>query len=238
MPSATQAIRIYCELADWHQEQGQPQQRDRFLVLAADAALAAGQREEAERLRHRLLQLNPHHLLKPYASFAEALRAGDVQSYLTALRQSHPWEAAERLLATLRPDEAGGRNGPPDDVPEPPVFRVRHEEDEPKPVPARPRQVPPPHARSVEPPLPLAQPMASVPTKPRGAPPPRPAPRPQPLAFDPDPSPLPARRPRPVEVEESAHGDGEVVPLLLFALLLAAGVGLAVYTFARPFFAP
>lgn len=238
MPSATQAVRIYCELADWHQQQGQPQQRDRFLVLAADAALAAGQRDEAERLRHQLLQLNPHHLLKPYGSFAEATRAGDVQSYLTALRQSHPWEAAERLLATLRSEEPGGHDEPPDDEPGPPVFRVRHEETEPRLVPPRPRQAPPPHPRPSEPPIPLAQPLGAVPTKPRGTSPPRPTPRLQPFPLDPEPGPLPTRRPRQADTEDLSHGGGEMIPLLLFALVLAAGVGLAVYTFVRPFFSP
>jgi hypothetical protein len=104
MPTADQSIRVYSELATLCDRQGQPQVRDRFLVLAADAALSAGRAEEAERLRQRLLQHNPHHLLKPYASFAEAMAAPDVQSYVSALRRSHPFDAAEQLLQTLRKD--------------------------------------------------------------------------------------------------------------------------------------
>ena len=65
MPSTEQTVRTYRELAEDYGRQGQAQMRDRFLVLAADAALAAGQTEEAEHLRGRLLQHNPHHLLKP-----------------------------------------------------------------------------------------------------------------------------------------------------------------------------
>src|SRR5947209_3651772 len=75
--------------------------RDRFLVLAADAALAAGQDAEAERLRGRLLQHNPHHLLKPYSSFAEAMASADVQNYVSALRRNHPYDKAENLLINL-----------------------------------------------------------------------------------------------------------------------------------------
>jgi hypothetical protein len=104
MPTADQSIRVYTELATLCDRQGQPQMHDRFLVLAADAALTAGRADEAERLRQRLLQHNPHHLLKPYASFVEAMGAPDVQSYVTALRRSHPHDAAEQLLQTLRKD--------------------------------------------------------------------------------------------------------------------------------------
>ena len=60
-------LRVYRELADWYERQRQPQMRDRFLVLAADAAQTAGRADEAERLRLRLLKVNPHHMLKPYA---------------------------------------------------------------------------------------------------------------------------------------------------------------------------
>src|SRR5262245_63146051 len=102
MASAEQATQIYRELAEGYGRQGQAQMRDRFLVLAADAALAAGQKDEAERLRGRLLQHNPHHLLKPYSSFAEAMKSADVQNYVGALRRSHPYDKAETMLEELR----------------------------------------------------------------------------------------------------------------------------------------
>src|SRR5438132_837833 len=101
MPSIGEIVRVYRELAEIYESQGQAQMRDRFLVLAADASLTAGKAEEAERLRNRLLQLNPHHLLKPYSSLEEALKSVDVRNYVTALRRSHPYEKAEHLLATL-----------------------------------------------------------------------------------------------------------------------------------------
>lgn len=95
-------LRVYKELADWYERQGQPSMRDRFLVLAADAALTAGLAEEAERLRQRLLQTNPHHLLKPYTSFAQAIRAPDVQTYVRNLRLNYHLGTAENLLRSLR----------------------------------------------------------------------------------------------------------------------------------------
>src|SRR4051812_17384469 len=88
--SAELILNVYRELADRYQQRGQPAMRDRFLVLAADAAHAAGLSDEAEHLRQRLLQANPHHLLKPYGSFAEALDSSSVQIYVQDLRINYP----------------------------------------------------------------------------------------------------------------------------------------------------
>ena len=101
MTAALQAVDTYRKLADWHHNHGQPQHRDRFLVLAADSAFADGRTDEAERLRQRLLRFTPHHLLKPYASFGQALNASDVQTYLSDLRRSYPVHVAADLLASL-----------------------------------------------------------------------------------------------------------------------------------------
>src|SRR5690349_14253294 len=117
MPSAEETIRVYRELAEDYGRQGQGQMRDRFLVLAADAALAAGQQEEAERLRSRLLQHNPHHLLKPYSSFAEAMKSADVQNYVGTLRRTHPIEKVEKLL------QGQGAQAGPSSRKEPPQGR-------------------------------------------------------------------------------------------------------------------
>ena len=90
MPTADQTIRVYQELATLCDRQGQSQMHDRFLVLAADAAWGSGRADLAEQIRTLLLQHNPHHLLRPYASFAEAVNSPDVHSYVSALRRSHP----------------------------------------------------------------------------------------------------------------------------------------------------
>src|SRR5262249_17777926 len=98
MPVTDRVIQVYEELATSHERQDQGRQRDLFLVLAADAALALGQRDRAERFRQRLLHGNPHHLLKPFGSFSEALRSPDVQMFVEDLRRLCPPETADKLL--------------------------------------------------------------------------------------------------------------------------------------------
>jgi hypothetical protein len=114
MPAAERRIIVYRDVADCYDRCGQESMRDRFLVLAADAALSSNQIDEAERLRSHLLQRNPHHLLKPYASFEEAMKSVDVQNYVAALRRSHPFEKAEYLLETLRPPSSRSSELPDD----------------------------------------------------------------------------------------------------------------------------
>jgi len=103
MPTADERVSSYRELAECYDRLGQDIMRDRFLVLAAEAALASHRKVEAEQIRTELLRLNPHHLLMPYASFEEAMKSIDVLNYVAALRQSHPFENAELLLEVLRP---------------------------------------------------------------------------------------------------------------------------------------
>lgn len=91
---------MYEELAQRHEERQEARQRDVFLVLAADAALAAGRADEAERLRKRLLQLSPHSMLRPYASFTEAMQSSDIQDFVGDLRRQFPPSHAEKLLRT------------------------------------------------------------------------------------------------------------------------------------------
>jgi hypothetical protein len=88
----------YEQLAERFEREQEPRQRDNLLVLAADAALTAGQPEEAERLRRRLLELNPHHLLRPFASFADALQSPDIKDLVADLRRQYPPEYAQRLV--------------------------------------------------------------------------------------------------------------------------------------------
>ena len=95
-------LSVYRELADRYDHLGQVSMRDRFLILAADAALEGGRAGEAETLRQRLLQGSRHHMLRPYYSFAEAACAADVQSYLHDLRTNYPLEVAQQLLDSLK----------------------------------------------------------------------------------------------------------------------------------------
>jgi hypothetical protein len=93
---------LYRDLADGYASRGQPQFRDRFLVLAADTALSEGDGDAAERFRQRLLGFNPHHLLKPYSSFTQAMQIADVQTYVQDLRKNYPPDVARGLLRSLQ----------------------------------------------------------------------------------------------------------------------------------------
>lgn len=89
---------LYEELADRSERRGDARQRDIFLVLAADAALANGRTDQAERLRQKLLDLSPHNLLRPFASLSEAMHSSDIREYVNDLRLQFPPEKAEKML--------------------------------------------------------------------------------------------------------------------------------------------
>jgi hypothetical protein len=112
-------VRVYQDLAFLYAQQGQAQMRDRFLVLAADAMQSAGRLDEAEKLRQRLLQVNPHNLFKPFRSVAEAMKTADVKSYVDGLRRTYPPEKAAQLLESMRGDkpESDSKSGPKDSAP-------------------------------------------------------------------------------------------------------------------------
>ena len=233
-------LRIYRELADWYERQRQPQMRDRFLVLAADAALLAGKNDEAERLRVRLLKVNPHHMLKPYPSFAQALKAPDVLTYVKDLRVNYPADVAEDLLRTLQADEKRPPAAGEAALPLPPAPVAEHElffDDKP-PEPDLAPTAPAPRAHAAANPpqtIPLQEPMPTRPLPVRAAPPraepvrPR-RPLPAPLAVEPAVAP-----PHPA-AEPAARTSWMAV--LLFLLVLATGAALAAFTFLRPYLPP
>jgi hypothetical protein len=235
MAVSTQTVSLYRELADLHEQQGQPQLRDRFLVLAADAALAAGKGDDAERIRAVLLQLNPHHLLQPYPTFAEAAKTADIQNYLKEQRKRYPPEAAEQLLESLRRDAGENLRVPPT-LPvvnlgieseegdageeEPPkVFRLRPDPTKLNP----PRPQPParttqgPRKTAVPPALatPLAQPVAPRPTS----------------VYRLAPEPGPFLKKSESDEESREAPTGRWVATLLFVITLLGGLALAAHTF-------
>jgi len=226
MASSDRVIRVYQELADYHHRRKEAPLRDRFLVLAADAALCAGRAEEAERLRGRLLQLNPHHLLKPYASLAEAAKSPDVQSYIAGLRRTYMPESAEHLLESLK----AGRQGepePPDSAAEAPkVYRLQGAGEDQKIDPAAARPAVPARAGK---PVPASTPAAGTRN---AAPPPAKRARAMPQSPSQQPGSPVGRLP---DAGKPGAPAGAWVATLLFLLTLAAGLILAFYIFARPF---
>jgi hypothetical protein len=186
MDPLVNTLRVYKELAAWYEARGQAPMRDRFLVLAASAAQEAGGNEEAEQLRLRLLRGNPHHMLKPYSSFKQALQAEDVHSYLQALRTNYPREVAEDLLRSLQTGEQAWQapdTGPLQPVTPPPI--VPPAPAPPTPSPAQPPPVTPGRVEAVE---------ETIPPRPRTSSP-MPPPEPPPPTLPPPPSARPPHRP-------------------------------------------
>jgi hypothetical protein len=221
MPSADKIVRTYEDLADYYDRKGDAPVRDRFLVQAADAALSGGQPQVAERLRARLLKVNPHHLLKPFTSFAEAARSPDIQSYIAGLRRNYPYDAAQGLLDSLRLNEisqppgkapaADGPREPPAQRDVLPVYRLQDAAPGGKSTPAPAR---PPANRPAPRPMPApAQPV-------------------QPYRLARDNAPRTAPR---SGVDEEGPPAGAWFCMALFVLTLAAGLALGAYTFASPF---
>lgn len=233
MAIADQSVVVYRKLADWYDRQSAPQLRDRFLVLAADAAFAAGHADEAEAIRLRLLQVSPHHMLKPFGSVAEALRSPDVQSYLNDLRQGYPLPTAASLLESLETGSGGSglkRPHPTDGDFSLPLSDAEAEEETLK-------FQPPPEA-----PAPPPRPM---PVK-KEAPSPRPAPKPvvsepyQPIVrnwYPLQPKDETRERQQGPDTGDEAKS-GAWVATLLFVIVLGAGLGLAFLTLVRPFLWP
>lgn len=233
MASADRSIRVYQELATHYDARGEPQVRDRFLVLAADAATAAGRPEEAERLRNRLLQLNPHHMLKPYSSWSQALQSPDVTSYIEGLRRTYPPASAENLLASVRGSNEEERM--PQPLPSAALEATLPYAPDTKTTAANPPLVKPsaaPSAKEAPASIPTAPVVRTVrmPVVPVAVPvttgfavaapsPAQGAPMSEGLAQD-------TRRGKP---------SGSWFSILLFYLVLLAGVALGAYTFVRPF---
>jgi hypothetical protein len=256
MPTGARIVQVYEELANWEEQRDSAQTRDRFLILAADAALSQGLNDEAERLRARLLQHNPHHLLKPYPSLAEAMKSPDVYSYVADLRNSYAPEEAESLLESLRsggpPLEERETAGPavlrgtfgeaadppaPDDADlSPPIYPLTAEHESATEVDAG-------HAEPIpEAPAPLP---AAPRRRPKAAEPKAPGERLARLSPAPEvyPYPVESQLRELAEPEGTAAESGERsypfsrwVGDTLFAVVFVAALALLVYTLARPFF--
>lgn len=246
MATVEQTIHVYEQLAEWYDTQAQPKLRDWFLVLATDAAHAAGQLDQADRFRLRLLERNPHHLLRPFASFAEALQSADISQYVADLRVTYPLEVAKDLLAAqLRkapePEAVSKKSrAAPVAMPfgsagsevetELKVYRVTTTAPEPIAEAPNPRRTPAPV-------LPTATPRAPEPS---WLPPPvtmanRPSPQRSAAIFtdgdarDSDLSAL---------AYDPETATGTWVSNVLFIVVLVAALGVAAYALVRPFLPP
>ncbi len=216
-----QQLRAFLELADLYHQRGEPTMRDRFLILAADAATAAGQGQEAERLLQRLIQLSPHHLFKAYRTFAEALLAEPVKTYLADLKQNYPPDMVQRLLVSLRDRTVAAEMYPlaqtqPASSPAPPPAGLGDD-------------------TAILPP--------SSPPAPAPAPARRPAPPPAPssqrrLPRAPSPRPTAPAAPATLRRQETEKPSGGWLAILLFIVVVLVGLALAGYSLVQPFLPP
>lgn len=240
-------LQVYKELAGLYDRQGQAAMRDRFLILAAEAAFSAGIAEEAEILRKRLLQANPHHMLKPFESFAQALQSKNIQIYIHDLQVNYPPQTAEQLLQNMRggasPQTANEKETMMGTAPRiDPRMEIPDEPTLPLGPTAEPLKFYPLH----DDPKPAA---SALPSKPAAAKHPAPAlsakggkgaaPAPSPPPARPRPQPSPPRQAAraipPSPPSESIAPTGSWLPLVLLGMIVTAGVALVFYTLVRPF---
>ena len=122
--------RLYEDLANHYARQGESRQRDNCLMLAAAAALNVDLPAEAERIRKRLLLTNPHHMLRPYGTMAEAMQSGDVRDYVADLRKQLPPQTVEKMLNRPTETYAMAAPAPPLAKPVPATAKPRAAPDE------------------------------------------------------------------------------------------------------------
>jgi hypothetical protein len=102
MAASEDTARTYHQLAQGYERIGDASMRDRFLVLAADAYLAASRPSDAEQVRAHLVRVNPQHLLKGQLSMVQALQSSDVRNYVDGLKRHYPPDQAAKLLRELQ----------------------------------------------------------------------------------------------------------------------------------------
>lgn len=236
MLKTDQIVRMYEDLAHIYDRQGQHRLRDWFLILAADAAYSAGWENEAERLRSQLLSYNPHHLLKPFASFAEALQSNDIQNYIADLRRSYPPETAEQMLENHRPsyltsareeienNKKEQEPAKPSNGEEPKIYRLEKEKTESEPASSSPAP-----AKSALPARPAVSKRSTLAKKRK----------PSPLVSDWNSKPAgssksPAAGDK--DLLEDVNTASRLVVSALFLLVLLLGLALLFYLLVRPFF--
>jgi hypothetical protein len=194
-----------------------------------------------------LLQNSPHHLLKPYGSFAEAVQAPDLAAYIHDLRENYPPHAARQLLAAMPQDgSATGDSGKstsssrrraaaaakgsaaldstqPPPPPEPPIYRLRDIEpprDSDLAATLPPRKVPVPRSAQPSPRAKASVHAASPGPKARPLPP-------EPVLVSPDALHPPA--------DEPSLPNGSWFSALLFGVVTTAALAWLAYTLCRPF---
>jgi hypothetical protein len=95
------AMLSFIKLAGVAQSKRQLSQRDKFLLLAAAAAVDSGADPVADRCRQLLLKHNPAHMIRRFESVAHALADPDYQTFQRQLNKFCSYERAEHFLTQL-----------------------------------------------------------------------------------------------------------------------------------------
>lgn len=101
MPGPDLALSAYLQLAVVSHQKGQWLPRNKFLILAGNAACHAGLLSIAAECRALVVTNSPGHMLGHYDSYPEALQDADFQTFLKQLSKFCTLERAEHLLAEL-----------------------------------------------------------------------------------------------------------------------------------------
>ncbi|MEZ6050142.1 MAG: hypothetical protein R3C02_01955 [Planctomycetaceae bacterium] len=96
------AMRLFARLAAVAALKQQPIGRDRFLVLTGIAATRAGWPDVATRCHEIITSKTPKHIVCHYASFADALRDEDFQTFTKQVERFCSPERAELLLQEMQ----------------------------------------------------------------------------------------------------------------------------------------
>lgn len=101
MPDPGYLLGVYLHLAQASRRRQRPHVTDRLLTLAAVTAVEMGLYPVAACCRSRVLEHNPHHMLRRWPVVREAIADDDFQHLLKQLRRRFPVERAEHLLQSL-----------------------------------------------------------------------------------------------------------------------------------------
>jgi hypothetical protein len=109
VPSAQDILSVYLLVARISQRRRKAMVRDRLLLLAGSAALELGLWDVADLCRQKILDHNPGHLVRRFASLRQAAGDADYEALVAQLRRKYPFERVEFFLSRVRPDWASER---------------------------------------------------------------------------------------------------------------------------------
>jgi hypothetical protein len=101
MSTPISILALYLHLASASERRRRPHVRDRLLVIAASIAARCELPRIAAYCRSKILEHNPQHLIRRWATVEEAMSDSDFLHLLRSVQRRYPLERAERLLDTL-----------------------------------------------------------------------------------------------------------------------------------------